>query len=157
MYAFVGGIPEWRKFNYPMTINKEWQAVKVKMISPKKLSDRIKKGDLYILDVRPLNFKKNTSFIKGSFLMPLVFLADRYGEIPKNRPIVITDWAMKQSPVAAKFLTAKGYTVIGVLRGGLERWESEALPVEQRQPTHKVGPLSALKPWSAAAYPTPDT
>lgn len=135
-----------------MTINKEWQAVKVKKINPKSLNGRIDDENLYILDVRPLNFKKNTAFIKGSFLMPLVFLADRYTEIPKNRPIVITDWAMKQSPVAAKFLTVRGYRVIGVLRGGLERWEAEHYPVEQRQPTNKVSPLSKLKPSTGMAF-----
>ena len=127
-----------------MDINKEWHAVKVKKLNPRELQRQMEKEDIYILDVRPLNFKKNTSFIKGAFLLPLLFLTKRYKEIPQSRPIVITDWAMKQSPVAAKFLTAKGYRVIGVLRGGLERWESENLPVEKRQPTNKVGPLSRL-------------
>ena len=41
---------------------------------------------------------------------------------------------MKQSPAAAKFLTRKGYKVAGVLRGGMERWQAERLPVEQRTP-----------------------
>ncbi len=138
----MGGIPEWRRFNYPMTINKNWQAVRVKRISPKKLEKMLATEDIYVLDVRPLNFKKNTSFIKGSHLLPLLFLEDRYKEIPKGRPIVLTDWAMKQSPVAAKFLTTKGYNVLGVLRGGLERWEADHLPVEQREPTMEAGPLS---------------
>ena len=42
--------------------------------------------------------------------------------------------ALKQSPAAAKFLTRKGYKVAGVLRGGMERWQAERLPVEQRTP-----------------------
>lgn len=142
VFAFTGGIPEWRKFNYPMSINKKWQAVKVKRIAPEKLHELLKKNDFYVLDVRPLNFKKNTSFIRESFLCPLLFLADKYREIPKGRQIVITDWAMKQSPVAMKYLTAKGFPVLGVLKGGLERWEGEKFPVEQRQPAHKISPLS---------------
>ena len=145
MYAFIGGIPEWRKFNYPMVINKEWQKIKIKKIPPKKFARLLEEKDFYILDVRPLNFKKNTSFIKGSFLCPLVFLADRYKEIPKDRQIVITDWAMKQSPVVAKYLTAKGYPIIAVLKGGIERWEEEGFPVEQRVPTQELLPLSPQK------------
>lgn len=135
VFAFVGGIPEWRKFNYPMTIDQVWQVIRVNRISPAELNERMKREELFILDVRPLNFTKNTSFIQGATLLPLLFLADRYTEIPRDRPIVITDWAMKQSPVASKFLTVKGYPVLGVLRGGLERWEEERFPVEKRQPT----------------------
>jgi len=102
----------------------------------------MKEKDFYILDVRPLDFKLNSSFIKGSFLCPLVYLADRYKEIPKDRQIVVTDWAMKQSPTAAKYLAIKGYPISGVLKGGIERWESEKLPVEQREATKKLLPLS---------------
>ena len=125
-----------------MFINHDWQKIKVKKISPEDLAKRIDTETLYILDVRPLNFTRNTSFIKGSVLCPLVFLATRYPEIPRDRKIVITDWAMKQSPVAAKFLIAKGYAILGVLKGGIERWESEKLPVEERKPITKLMPLT---------------
>jgi len=128
-----------------MTINKEWQKIKIKKIRPKEFARLMKKEDFYILDVRPLNFKLNSSFIKGSFLCPLVYLADRCKEIPKDRQIVVTDWAMKQSSIVAKYLHAKGYPVYGVLKGGLERWESEKLPVEQREPTKELLPLSPPK------------
>jgi len=125
-----------------MVINPTWQKIKVKKIPPKGFADLIKGENLFILDVRPLNFERNTSFIKGSVLCPLVYLADRYPEIPKGKSILITDWAMKQSPIAAKFLIAKGYTVVGVLKGGMERWESEKLPVEARKPGKRLMPLS---------------
>jgi len=126
-----------------MVINPTWQKIKVKKIPPKDFAKLMNSKDFFILDARPLNFKKNTSFIKGSVLCPLVYLADRYPEIPKGRSILITDWAMKQSPVAAKFLIAKGYTVVGILKGGIERWESEKLPVEARKPLTKLMPLSS--------------
>jgi len=105
----------------------------------------MEKEDFYILDVRPLNFKKNASFIKGTFLCPLVYLADRYKEIPKERRIIITDWAMKQSPTVAKFLTMKGNTIAPVLKGGIERRQLEKFPVEHREPTLKASPLSVQK------------
>lgn len=140
-----------------MTINKEWQEIRVEKIAPAKFKNLLEEEHLYILDVRPLNFKKNTAFIKGAFLCPLVYLAERYKEIPKDRLIVITDWAMKQSPIAAKFMTTKGYTVKGVLKGGLERWEAENLPVEQRVPTSKLGPLSLIKKIETTKSRLPNT
>ena len=67
-------------------------------------------------------------------MCPLLFLAQRYTKIPKERKIVITDWAMKQSPVAAKFLISRDYDVVGVLKGGVERWKHDGFPVEERTP-----------------------
>jgi len=128
-----------------MTVDKEWQKIKVNKIPPQQLKDLLEKEDVYILDVRPLDFRINTSFIKGSLHCPLVYLADRYREIPKDRQIVVTDYAMKQSPVVAKFLLQKGYSVVGALKGGVERWDSENLPLEHRVPTQKVGSLSGMK------------
>jgi len=130
-------------FNYPMVINPTWQKIKVKKIPPEDIVNLMRNENFFILDVRPLDFAKNTSFIKDSVLCPLVFLGDQYLEIPKKKRILITDWAMKQSPVAAKFLIAKGYPVAGVLKGGIERWESEKLPVKGRKPLTKLIPLSS--------------
>ncbi|UCF91251.1 MAG: rhodanese-like domain-containing protein [Desulfobacterales bacterium] len=126
-----------------MTTNQEFQNIKVAKLAPRELDTLLQKEDLYILDVRPLDFKRDTSFIAGAVLCPLVYLAERYSEIPKDRRIVITDWAMKQSTSAAKFLISRDYPVVGVLKGGLERWKSENYPVEERSPTLEVGSLTA--------------
>jgi rhodanese-related sulfurtransferase len=144
IYTFIGGIPEWRKFNYSMVINPDWQKIKVKKLPPTRFKKLLERQDLYILDVRPLNFQRDTSFIEGAHLCPLVYLTDRYPEIPKNQRIVITDWAMKQSPTAAKFLTVNGFQIVGVLKGGMERWKSENLPYQEREPTGRVGPLNRI-------------
>ncbi len=39
---------------------------------------------------------------------------------------------MQQSPLAAKYLIANDFNVIGVIRGGMTRWISEKLPFETR-------------------------
>jgi len=144
VWAFVGGIPEWRKFNYPMNIDREWQQVPVRKVLPNELAQLMKEREFYILDVRPLDFDLNRSFIKGSFLCPLVYLSERYQEIPREREIVLTDWAMKQSPIAAKFLHVKGYPVYGVLKGGIERWKSEKFPVEEWETAMELPPLTPV-------------
>ncbi len=88
-----------------------------------------------------MKFERDTSFIMGSRHCPLVYLADKYQEIPKDRDIVIADWAMKQSVTAAKFLILRGFPIKGVLKGGMERWKGIDYPVEQHTPTDTVGPL----------------
>lgn len=126
-----------------MTENRKWQEIPVEKISPKQVSNTVTDPAIYVLDVRPLDFSQETAFIQGSFHCPLVYLSDRYIELPKNRKIIITDWAMKQSPSAAKFLIDKGYDVAGVLKGGIERWKAEHLPVEERAVTSTLSPLGA--------------
>lgn len=130
--AFIGGIPEWNKFNYPMITNKEWIRIRVKRIAPVELQPLIMDPEYYILDVRPLNFKRDTSFIVGANHCPLVLLHHHYTKLPRDKKIIIVDWAMRQSSAAAKFLIQQGYPVEGILKGGMERWKSENMPVEER-------------------------
>ncbi|MBF0102958.1 MAG: rhodanese-like domain-containing protein [Desulfobacterales bacterium] len=124
-----------------MTIDDEWQNIQVNKISPSEMLPCVDQKDIYILDVRPLDFEKDTHFIKNSAFCPLVFLADQYTKIPKNKKIITTDWAMKQSPTAARFLIKQGYNVLGTLKGGVERWRSENYPVENRDPKKVDGLL----------------
>lgn len=126
-----------------MFVSKDYQKIRVRKLSPQKLKKFIEKNSPYILDVRPLKFERDTSFIKGAKHCPLVFLADKYKEIPKDRDIVITDWAMKQSVTAGKFLILREFPIKGVLKGGMERWKGIEYPVEQRTPTEGVGSLRA--------------
>lgn len=91
------------------------------------------KEDILILDVRPENFTKGPQYIAGSVNIPILTITSRLDEIPKDRPIILTDWTMRQSPLAAKFLMANGYdNVLGVLKGGLIRWTEEGYPIEIR-------------------------
>ena len=134
VYTFIGGIPEWRRFNYPMTVDPEYQRITVTRLEPRRVQELLCDPGYFLLDVRPEDFQRDAGFIAGARHCPLVHLGERFPALPANRKIIISDWAMKQSPAAAKFLTRKGYTVAGVLLGGMERWQAERLPVEQRTP-----------------------
>lgn len=138
MYAFIGGMPEWHQFNYPVTENKRWQEIHVAKIPPKEVSEKLSDQTIYLLDVRPVDFTLDNAFLRGSFHCPLVYLEESCAKIPKERKIIITDWTMKQSPSAAKFLTEKGYIIVGVLKGGVERWKAENFPVEERVDTSSL-------------------
>lgn len=90
--------------------------------------------NVFVLDVRPQNFAKGPKFIPGAYHCPMLDITDRINEFPKDKPLIISDWAMKQSLLAAKYLMANGFTnVIGVIKGGIERWVQEGLPTEERQ------------------------
>lgn len=137
-------MPEWRFFNYPISGDETLKAVKVNKISPQEFNIYRKEANVFILDVRSLNSKSlsrenstfvldnstlSGSYISGALHCPLVYLEDYYHLIPKDRKILITDWIMKQAPMAAKFLTLKGYQVVGILKGGTARWQAEGLPL----------------------------
>ena len=134
VYTFIGGIPEWRRFNYPMTVDPEYQRIPVTRLEPRRVQELLCDPGYFLLDVRPEDFQRDAGCIAGARHCRLVHLGERFHALPANRKIIISDWAMKQSPAAAKFLTRKGYTVAGVLLGGMERWQAERLPVEQRTP-----------------------
>lgn len=144
VYYFTGGMPEWRFFNYPIAVDQRLQSVKVNKLSPKKFNEYRQEESVFILDVRSLSSRSLISrdadfvldnstlsgdYIAGALHCPLVYLEDNYHLIPINRKVLITDWIMKQAPMAAKFLTLKGYEVIGILKGGTARWQTEGFPV----------------------------
>ena len=133
-FWFQGGIPEWRRFNYPMDGSQELMSIEVRKLSPLRLQDILAvDSSVYILDVRPLWWAETDAVIAASRFIPLVELHQRYGELPEGRDIVIIDGAMMQAPSAARYLISKGYPVLGVLKGGILRWEHEGFPVEHRK------------------------
>lgn len=101
-------------------------------ISPEQFADLLQQPDTFLLDVRPQDYSKGPNFIKGAYHCPLLELTDRFDDLPRARKIVISDWKMQQSPLAAKYLMANGFRITGVLRGGTVRWSSESRPTEIR-------------------------
>lgn len=129
VHWFKGGIPEWRKYDYPMYINEAMNKIQIKKLRVHKILDLIEYENAFLLDVRPFWFEGSQNYIYSSINLPLLELINHLNMVPKDRPIVVLDAFMKQSVSAAKFLTAKGYNVAGVLRGGMNKWEKAAMPV----------------------------
>jgi rhodanese-related sulfurtransferase len=102
-----------------------------KTLAPKQVRDILKKKpDTFILDVRPGEFPTQT-YIKGTNRINMNDLPSKLNKIPKDQGIIITDAFFKQSPLAAKYLINKGYSVLGVLKGGMERWIADGYPFEE--------------------------
>ena len=132
VYWFEGGIPDWYRFNYPMNINEKLKSIRIKKISPAKVSELINQKSIIILDVKPEWWNASEGSIEDSLYLPLVKLQNTYQKIPHVKPLIISDGLMRQSPSAARFLISKGYQVLGVLKGGITRWEKEGFPVVKR-------------------------
>lgn len=138
VFWFRGGIPEWRRFNYPLEEDEALKEIPVTKLSPAEVQRLLQQdAEILLLDVRPLWWQAIPRAIANSQFMPLVELQHRYLHLPKDRQIILVDGYMKQSPSAAKFLLTKGYPITGVLKGGVGRWENEGYPTvpkEAQQP-----------------------
>ena len=115
-----------------MTSSAEYAGMPAKKLSSVEVAELLEKENPFILDVRPEAFAHFNKFLKNSAHLPLLVLAERLDQIPRDRDILLTDSAAKQAPLAYKFLVKNGFKVIGLLRGGMEVWFSEGREVEER-------------------------
>ncbi len=90
--------------------------------------------DVFILDVRPAqDFCGEQGHIPGAHNIPLEELPTRLAEIEvrKKRPIALVCRTDKRSSSAAQLLSAKGFSIISVTRGGMTDWNRNGFPVER--------------------------
>ena len=127
---------QWRKYQYPMNQDKHIVRIKVDKLAPDDFQEAHFQQKAFLLDVRPKWFSTETDttfsnqYIANTDIsIPLVDLSERIGELPKDRPILISDGKMLQSINAAKYLISEGYSVVGVLKGGVYRWMIDDYPV----------------------------
>ena len=88
-------------------------------------------GDVQILDVRePDEFTGPLGHISGAVLIPLGELAERAGELSKDRPVVAVCRAGGRSAQATTILQQAGFKEVANLTGGMLRWRAEGHAVE---------------------------
>src|SRR5260370_22323977 len=88
-------------------------------------------GAVQILDVRePAEFTGPLGHIAGAVLIPLGELAERVGELARDRPIVALCRAGSRSAQATAILQQAGFKDVANLTGGMLRWRAEGHPVE---------------------------
>jgi uncharacterized membrane protein YdjX (TVP38/TMEM64 family)/rhodanese-related sulfurtransferase len=88
-----------------------------------------------MVDVRsPEEFTGPLGHIETALNIPLGELPDRLIEIDanKNEPVIIVCRTEKRSANAAALLGEAGFRDVRILRGGMERWIRDGLPVEGR-------------------------
>lgn len=146
VHWFRGGILEWRNYQYPMRVSEELQRISVNKLPPAAFAEAMKDDNVLVVDVRPRwwrSSQERSGMVPGTDMqLPLLDLHRNLDQLPAGRPILLVDRLMRQSLPAAKYLTLKGYRVVGVLRGGTRRWVAEGRPVLARQDE----PSLAVKP-----------
>lgn len=70
------------------------------------------------------------SHIAGSVSLPLNQLAERSGELPKDRALVLHCRSGYRSSLAASMLQREGFTKVLDLVGGFDAWQATQLPAE---------------------------
>lgn len=83
----------------------------------------------YVLDVRSPG-EWQTAHIDNTHLLPLSDILEHVDNLPKDREIIIMCASGNRSSTAASLLSQRGLTRLTDLRGGIESWQSEKLPVK---------------------------
>lgn len=109
--------------------NRQKQTSKLKTIAPNRLQRRLQqRDDLTVIDVRSAD-EYSSGHIADSRLLPLATLSQRYHEIPRDHPVIVTCRSGARSRVAMQQLLKLGFTNITELEGGVLGWQRAGLPL----------------------------
>ena len=125
--VYSEGIPGWVKAGFPL--DKAIPRPEIPPLAPSQLQEKL--GDAYLLDVR-LEESYKQGHIKGSENIPTGLISGRFQEIPTGkRIIIITTSGDPEWVPAGWFLKSKGYNDVMMLKGGMNAWQKEGLPLEK--------------------------
>ncbi len=86
---------------------------------------------LCVVDVRELNeFHGELGHVVGAQLIPLGELSRRFGEIGRDKPVVVVCRSGARSARATLFLRQQGFERVANVTGGMLRWRAQHLAVE---------------------------
>lgn len=129
--VYSDGIPGWMKNGHQIKASITLPKVKIPQISPAELKKKMAANEVYLVDIRGEERKK-TGLIPGTDIwLDDMNILDKYGTLPKDKPLVVYDTADKKTLTAGRFLYSKGYTSIMRLGGGILKWMGTGLPVEK--------------------------
>jgi glyoxylase-like metal-dependent hydrolase (beta-lactamase superfamily II)/rhodanese-related sulfurtransferase len=92
-------------------------------------AERLATGEPLAIDIRAPGEREH-KYVAGSVSFPLNHLAERLGELPADRPLLLYCAGGYRSSIAASLLQQRGFTRVSEIAGGLAGWEAAGLPVE---------------------------
>lgn len=99
-------------------------------ISPKDVFDKISDGEhLQLVDIRE-DSERNTAKIDKSLHLPYSQFSNRAKTLDKHRDIYLLCRSGKRAGVAAKELESLGYQSVFVIKGGMDAWARNGLPID---------------------------
>lgn len=96
-------------------------------ITAQEAFERIKKGDIQIIDVRQPG-EWATGHVEGAQLIPVDALFERIGEVAEDKDIMFYCAVGVRSGLACEIGAAMGRTRCHNLEGGIEAWKAAKLP-----------------------------
>ena len=100
-----------------------------KKISPQLLISLANNENAFIVDLRNSELF-NQGHITGSINIPFNNLSKRFNEIPENNKSIVLVCDMGNvSPNAGELLKKEGYKDLLILRGGVNEWKLQNLPL----------------------------
>lgn len=97
-----------------------------------------------VLDVRSDN-ERSAAHLAGSLHIPLAGLAERIGELPEDRLLVVHCEGGFRSAIACSLLARSGRTKLMDLVGGIKAWQASQLPIEGTPSSCSVGSTSCSR------------
>ena len=100
------------------------------LITAEKVYEILKtqKDKYIILDVRTKE-EFDSGHLESALLIPVDDLETRYGELAKNKPVIVYCKTGRRSAKAAAILVNKGFSPVYDMTGGIEAWMSKDYPV----------------------------
>ncbi len=128
------GLPEWIKRGYPTEIQSVYPKPEIPVVSGAELKAMLdRKDDFILVDLRDVEDRK-AGWIKGSINIDMDELDERYGELPRDKKIVLQCLFGKQGYMAARFLASKGYKPENLVKldgGFVDGWLKAGYPTEK--------------------------
>lgn len=80
--------------------------------------------------------------VEGAALFPISTFALRFGDLPRDRPLLVMCAAGSRSLAATAHLIRNGWSDVVNVAGGIEAWQRAGLPVRTGPPATGEGALT---------------
>ncbi len=102
----------------------------LKDLTPRQINDFVQTASPLIVDVRTPG-EYHTGHLPGAMPAPLGTTAAKMEPIDRHTPVLLICKTGHRSQVAAWDLIAMGFTDVQHLKGGMDQWKRENLPLDQ--------------------------
>jgi hydroxyacylglutathione hydrolase len=100
--------------------------------SPPLAAEQLAAGNAIAIDLRTPGERAQKA-VPGSVSIPLNHLAERVGELPKDRSLLLYCAGGYRSSIGASLLQQKGFTRVAEIAGGVAAWETAQLTLDRSQ------------------------
>jgi hydroxyacylglutathione hydrolase len=101
-------------------------------VSPPLAAERLAAGSAIAIDLRTPGERAQKA-VPGSVSIPLNHLAERFGELPTDRALLLYCAGGYRSSIGASLLQRKGFTQVAEIAGGVAAWETAQLTLDRSQ------------------------